>query len=136
MSPFLQPTYWLTLQPPDVAGLVGNIALWMFVGFLVLGVISRMVIDRRAYDRYKRDVGSRMSTLLTTMGILGMLLYFFSFEGIQLFGARIWYPVWIIATVLWFLLLVRYVKCEIPAQRDREMALRERSKYLPQQHRR
>ncbi|KKW31584.1 MAG: hypothetical protein UY76_C0055G0007 [Candidatus Uhrbacteria bacterium GW2011_GWA2_52_8d] len=136
MSSLLQPTYWLTLQPPDVGGLLGSIVLGMFVVFLVLGITGRMVVDRRGEDRYKREIGNRISTLFVTMGILGVILFFFSFEQIQLFGARFWYPTWVIATVAWILFLVRYTKRDVPAKRAREERLREQGKYLPRQHRR
>ena len=89
MSSFFQPSYWLTMQPPEVGGLLGNIVFGVFIGLLVLGIIGRIVVDRRDDDRYKREIGGRISTLLITMGILGVILYFFSFEQIQLFGARL-----------------------------------------------
>lgn len=136
MSSFFQPTYWLTLQPPEVGGLAGNVLFGVFVAFLVLGIIGRIVVDRRGDDRYKKEVGSRISSLLVTMGILGVILYFFSFEEVQLFGARFWYPLWIIATLVWVFFLVRFVKRDVPAKRAREESLRAQAKYLPQQHRR
>ncbi|TAL50623.1 hypothetical protein EPN81_02380 [Patescibacteria group bacterium] len=136
MSSFLQPTYWLTLQPPEVGGLLGSIVFGLFVLFLILGIIGRIVVDRRGGDRYKREVGSRVSTLLVTMGILGVILFFFSFEGIQLFGARFWYPIWMIATIVWVFFLVRYMKRDVPVKRAREEMLKEQGKYLPRRARR
>ncbi len=126
--------YWLTLQPPEVGGLLGGLVFGLFVLFLVFGIIGRIVVDRKGDDRYKRDVGSRISSLLVTMGLLGVILFFFSFEGIQLFGARFWYPLWVLATLVWVFFLVRYVKRDIPAKREREERLREQGKYLPRQH--
>ncbi len=134
MSSFFQPMYWLTLQPPEVGGLLGGLVFGLFVLFLVFGIIGRIVVDRKGDDRYKRDVGSRISSLLVTMGLLGVILFFFSFEGIQLFGARFWYPLWVLATLVWVFFLVRYVKRDIPAKREREERLREQGKYLPRQH--
>ena len=136
MSSLLQPTYWLTLQPPEVGGLLGSIVFGVFVLFLVFGIIGRIVVDRSGEDRYKREIGSRVSTLLVTMGILGVSLFFFSFEGIQLFGARFWYPIWIVATIVWAFFLVRYMKRDVPAKRAREESLREQGKYLPRRARR
>ncbi len=136
MSAFLQPSYWFTLQPPEVGGLLGNILFVIFVAFLVLGIIGRIVVDRRGDDRYKKEVGGRVSNLLVTMGVLGVILYFFSFEGIRLFGARFWYPLWIIAVCVWGFFLVRFVMREIPSRRKREEALKAQTKYLPQQRHR
>ncbi len=136
MSSLLQPMYWLTLQPPEVGGLLGSIVFGFFVAIFILGIIGRMVVDRKGSARYKKEIGNRISTLLVVMGLLGVLLYFFSFEEIQLFGARFWYPVWIVVTAVWVFFLVRYVKRDVPAKRAREQHLREQGKYLPHQHRR
>ena len=115
---------------------MGSIVLGMFVVFLVLGIIGRMVVDRRGEDRYKLEIGSRISTLFVTMGIFGVILFFFSFEQIQLFGGRFWYPIWIVATIVWAFFLVRYMKRDVPAKRAREESLREQGKYLPRRARR
>jgi len=131
MSSFFQPSYWFTLQAPEVGGVLGTIVFGVFIAFFVLGIIGRIVVDRRGQDRYKKEIASRISTLLVTMGLLGSVLFFFSFEGIQLFGARFWYPVWIITSLVWVLYLVRYVRRDLPAKRLREQHLREQSKYLP-----
>lgn len=136
MSSLFQPSYWLTLQPPEIGGLLGNVVFGVFIAFLVLGIIGRIVVDRKGADRYKKEIGNRISSLLITMGILGVILYFFSFEEIQLFGARFWYPLWIIATLVWMFFLVRFVKRDVPAKRAREESLRAKWKYLPHQHRR
>lgn len=135
MSSLFQPTYWLTLQPPEVGGLAGNILFGVFVAFLVLGIIGRIVVDRRGDDRYKREIGSRISSLLITMGVLGIILYFFSFEEVQLFGARFWYPFWILATLVWGFFILRFVQRDVPAKRAREEALKAQGKYLPRRRR-
>lgn len=136
MSSFFQPTYWFTLQPPEIGGILGYIVFGVFVAFLILGIVGRIVSDQKGNDRYKKEIGSRISSLFITMGVLGIILFFFSFEEIQLFGARFWYPVWAIATAVWIFFLVRFVKQEIPAKRLREESLKAKAKYLPHQHRR
>ncbi|MBI4256771.1 hypothetical protein HY626_01800 [Candidatus Uhrbacteria bacterium] len=135
MSSFIQPTYWLTLQPPEVGGFLGSIVFGFFILFLILGITGRIVVDRRGDDRYRREIGSRISGLLITMGLLGIILFFFSFEEIQLFGARFWYLVWTIAVFVWTFFIVRFVRRDIPEKRAREIALREQGKYLPRPHR-
>lgn len=136
MSSFFQPTYWLTLQPPEVDGLAGNVLFGVFVAFLVLGIIGRIVVERRGDDQYKKEIGNRISSLLITMGIIGVILYFFSFEEVQLFGARFWYLLWIIAVLVWGFFLVRFVRRDIPAKREREETLKAQAKYLPHRRRR
>lgn len=124
------------MAPPEVGGLLGNIVFGVFLACFVLGLIGRIVVDRRGDDRYKKEIGSRISSLFITMGLLGVILFFFSFEQIQLFGARFWYPIWMITVLVWGFFIVRFVKREIPAKRAREEMLREQSRYLPRANRR
>lgn len=136
MSSFFQPSYWLTLSAPEVGGWLGNVVLVLFVAMLVGGIVGRIVVDRKSTDRYQREIGGRIAGLLITMGILGAILFFFSFERIQLFGARFWYPVWALATIVWAGFIVRYAKCDIPAKKARAQHLHAQSKYLPRPRRR
>ncbi|MBI2473178.1 hypothetical protein HYV70_01330 [Candidatus Uhrbacteria bacterium] len=131
MLSFFRPTYWFTMDPPQVGGLLGNAVFVLFVLCVVLGVIGHIVTDRHKKDRYVRQIGKRVSTLLVTMGMLGVALYFFSFEEIQLFGARFWYPVWIIAVMVWTLLIIRFVRIEIPRSQQQTQTRQAIAKYLP-----
>jgi len=131
MSSLFQPSYWFTMAPPEVGGLIGNLIFVLFIGVLVFGIVGRIVADRKGDDRYVREIGNRISTLLVTMGVLGLILFFFSFEQIELFGARFWYVIWVIAVVVWSVRIVRYVKRDIPDMKARSESLRARAKYLP-----
>lgn len=136
MSSFFQPSYWFTMSVPEVGGLLGTLVFVVFVATFVLGLVGRIVVDRKTTDRYKREIGGRVSNLLVTMGILGAVLFFFSFERIQLFGARFWYPTWLLATLVWAWFIVRYLRRDVPAKRAREESLKAQGKYLPRPHRR
>jgi hypothetical protein len=131
MSAFFQPSYWFTMQAPDVGGLIGNLVFVFFILVLILGIVGRIVVDRKTSDQYKREIGSRISSLLVTMGILGATLFFFSFERIQLFGARFWYPVWVIVTIFWGCLIVRFIKRDIPHMKARAQVHQHQRTYLP-----
>jgi len=119
------------MSAPEVDGLIGTIILVLFVVLFVLGIVGRIVASRKEEDRYKREVGNRISTLLVTMGFLGIVLFFFSFEQIELFGARFWYPTWVIGMLVWVHFIVRYVRRDIPAKKMRSQLLKEKAKYLP-----
>lgn len=131
MSAFFQPSYWFTMNPPEVGGLLGTIAFVVFVLSFVLGIVGHLVAERKGSDRFVRTAGHRISTLLVTMGLLGVLLFFFSFEGIRMFGARFWYLLWVIMVLVWTFLIVRYLKRDVPLQRAREASRRAQRQYLP-----
>ena len=65
------------------------------------------------------------------MGILGLMLFFFSFEEIPLLGARFWYLIWALGVGVWVALIVRYVVKVIPAERAAILARQEKKNICP-----
>ena len=125
------PSYWFTFNPALVDGIIGNCVFGFFVLLFVLGIVTRIVASQRALDRYLQKVVTQSVTLLITMGLLGVALYFFSFERIRFFGARFWYLLWLVGLVFWVYRIVRHVKDEIPAARQRAHEQKEKQKYFP-----
>ena len=118
------------MEPAAVGGVTGNLIFIFFLLVFVVGIVARLKALQKE-DRYLRDVFMRVAVLLITMGLIGVVLFFFSYERIPLFGSRAWYLVWFIATVWWAVWIHRYVKREIPRQKKRAQEVRERNKYLP-----
>ncbi len=124
------------MQSPEVTGTLGTVVFILFVLCFVLGIVGRIVTDRKEQDRFKREIGGRISTLLISMGFLGLLLFFFGFERVQFFGARFWYPVWLLITGVWAYYIVRYVRVEIPAVKARSASRLAAGAYLPKSKKR
>lgn len=128
---FFDPSAWFTLAPAQVGGVSGNIIFAVFLLLFVLGIVCRIVASHKADDRYCRDMGLRIGSLLITMGLLGVLLYFLSYERIRLFGSRFWYLLWLIGLIVWAIYLIRYARKVVPAMKHREIERIERRKYFP-----
>lgn len=135
LRPLISPSYWLTLDPPAVWTGAGRSLAVIFVGMLVASVVVRRVKVLRATDRHQGNVYRRVAGLLFTMGLVGLALFFFSFQEIRLFGARFLYLVWIAGTAWWIVSIARYAKRDVPEARMRELERREREKYLPKRKR-
>ena len=128
---FFQPSYWFTTQSPEVTGMLGTLVFILFVLCFVLGIVGRIVTDRKEQDRFRREIGGRISDLLITSGLLGFILFFFSFENVQFFGARFWYPVWMIMVAVWAYYIVRYMRRDVPAMKARSASRAAAGTYLP-----
>lgn len=89
------------------------------------------VARSRVTDRYLLSAIEKATALLITMGLLGILLYFFSFERIRFFGARFWYPLWLIGTGVWAYSIFRFVKRDVPLKRQQVIERQEKRKYFP-----
>ena len=127
----LNPLYWLTFQSAVVDGLIGKFIFGAFLLCFIFGIVCRIVMVYQSHDRYLKLVGNKVIPFFVMMGILGMVLFFFSFENIQLFGARFWYPVWLIAFVVWAIRIVRFVMRDVPEKRERDLKQHAKSKYIP-----
>lgn len=119
------------MQPPEVNGALGTIVFVVFLLFFVFGIVGRVVTDRRGGDRLVKKMGGKISTLFLTMGLAGIVLFFFSFESVQLFGARLWYPLWVIATLIWVFFVLRFIKRDVPKMREMALQRQTRDQYLP-----
>jgi len=135
MSQLFSPSYWFTMSPPQVGGTLGNIVFGVFLLLFVVGIVARIVASNRTEDPYIQQIGRRVGSMFVTMGLIGVLLFFFGFEHIQFFGGRFWYPLWVIGVLVWGFFIVRYVKRDIPAMRLRDLDRKEQSRYLPKKKR-
>lgn len=128
---FFNPSFWFTLQPAEVGGVSGNAIFAFFVLMFVLGIVSRIIASQKTDDRHLRELGNRLATLLMTMGLLGILLYFFSYERIRLFGSRFWYLFWVIGLAIWVGFLIRFGRKTIPEMKRQESVREQLRKYFP-----
>lgn len=128
---YFNPIGWLSIQPANVDSVLGKIVFSVFVVIALFGLVSRLVTLHKTTDRYMKQIGEKISFLCITMGLSGIILFFFSFENITLFGGRFWYPIWSLGLIIWIIFLVRFIKKEVPAMRDRDLKRMNQMKYMP-----
>lgn len=125
-------TAWISLDPLTVTQGSGRVLVIIFVLLFLVGMALRVVgVRRKKEDAYVREMFRRLAGLLTTMGILGMIIGFFSFEDLRFLGARFWYPIWLIVFIIWAFFIIRYIKKQVPMMRAREIEREEKFKYMP-----
>ena len=134
LRPLIQPAFWLNTNPLALSLASQRLLFIAFAAFLILGAIVRMVAVRRKEDKHVTEVFNRAGRLGVTMGLIGLIIFFFSFEQIPFFGARFWYLFWGLGFLSWTAAIVRYVIRVVPRERSAEVARQEREKYLPKAH--
>lgn len=130
-STFLRPNYWFDLTPAPLGLVTEYVFLAIFVLSVLIGLVVRFMKKRRINDRFVLRAFQSFSRMLITMGGLGLLLLFFSFEQIRLLGSRFWYPLWLIGLSVWLFLILRRYFTVAPKERVREELRRQKEKYLP-----
>jgi len=134
LRPLIHPSFWLNTNPAPLATDAERVLFFVFAVILILGAIIRLVATRRKEDRHVTETFSRLGNSAVTMGFLGLLLFFFSFEGIPLLGARFWFLLWALGFLIWIATIVRYVFKVVPVERKAELERQEREKYMPKSH--
>lgn len=130
-SVFLQPNYWFDLTPAPLSSITIYFLLGFFVASVLAGWVIRFFQKRRSRDRFVQKVFQSIIRLLMTTGGLGLVLLFFSFEQVRFFGARFWYPLWLIGSLVWLFFILRRYFTVAPKERVKEELRRQKEKYLP-----
>ena len=130
-SAIIQPKYWFDLSPSPMSGTSQKVLLAFFVTLFIAGMVLRAMEKSKRFDRFVGRAVHRASHIGVTMGCLGLMFLFFSFEQVRLFGARFWFLFWVIGLLVWLgFVLYDYLKV-VPREKQLEDVRRQKEKYLP-----
>ncbi len=136
LSPLVEFDFWFRLHPLGLSPLFERGLFFLFAISIILGSVSRIFARNRKEDYLMVKAYRYLGQMFLTMGIVGMLWFFFTFEEIYFFGARFWFLVWLAGVIAWVWWIVRYVKVTIPELRQAGAAKKDSNKYIPQKKRR
>jgi len=131
MSPIFNVSFWFSQFPQPLTPIFEKIFFIIFAAVLVAGIVVRIISNQRERDRYAELIYQKIATLLITMGALGLIWFFFTYEQIPLLGARFWFLFWMLAVVIWTALIARYTYMTVPRLRVEEHQRKEKMKYFP-----
>lgn len=131
LRPLVQPSFWFDLTPVALAPFFERAFFVVFALFIIGGATLRIMGKNSKTDKYQRILVRKAARIAMSFGILGFVIYFFTFEEIQFFGARFWFLLWLVGLVVAVVRLVRFYKKEVPLLRHRDQSRVEANKYLP-----
>jgi Ca2+/Na+ antiporter len=129
---FLDYRYWLNPRPvPLGPSLVGGI--FAFFGWILMaGVAFRIAAHvLRKKDKLRSGVCRRLSSLLVTTALLGLLFLFFAYEQLPIFGMRLWFLLLFVLFIAWLARIVAYIVKDYPKERSSLLERLNLEKYLP-----
>lgn len=97
--------YWFTSRM-----LVGTnfwILFSIFAAMLLAGIVLDILLKAKVIVKY-RGFYRQDSSLLWTMGIMGLIWSFFFNQGIYFLSARVWLIVWFIIIGIWGYFIYKY----------------------------
>lgn len=123
--------YWFMMQPLMFVGWASVVLLVLFTAMTVLGIAGIVYGMKANLDKFLRRAVERSGSLLVTMGLVGLMLYFFAYERVPMLSMRIWYIMWLAILGFWAWGIWRYVRVEIPAKREMKAERDRLNKWLP-----
>lgn len=129
--------FWFDIAPSPLAPISIGIGFGFFAALVLIGILLRVLTTKKsAMDRFTDETLRRFSKEGITMGVLGLILFFFSYEQIHLFGAKFWYILWLAVSLVWLGMTLWYALRTVPSKRAAAKERIEREKYLPKSKKR
>ena len=131
IKPLLSLSYWFGTGIVPFLPMVSRGILILMTGLILAGIAIKLYLTfQKGMEKHVRRVLRRVALLCATMGISGLLLYGFYYEGIPVLSMRFWYLVWLGIIVWWkYDIWIEYRKTVVSRFADQERAKFE--KWLP-----
>lgn len=131
MMNLLSLSFWFQLQPPMFLGWIGTSLLVVFALMTVIGLVLKIYGVKSGLEKYRKRAVQKAGSLLLTMGLAGLMFYFFTYERLPLLSMRIWLIVWLGVVVLWIWSIYQFIKIEIPRVEALRQERERLEKWLP-----
>ena len=115
--PLLTWSYWFDLQARELMPAAKLALLVAFGALFLLGILASVMAKKKSGDMFWAEGGRRFSSIALWMGVLGLLILFFTHELAYFFGARFWYPVWLIVFLILIGRLIAYLLVVVPEKK-------------------
>src|SRR3989339_95439 len=134
---FFHPSFLFDLTPPPLTSVSERFLPVVFSVLILTGIVL-WIRSRRMHKAVgpKRKRFLRIGRAAVTFGLIGLFLFFFSFEQVRLLGARFWYVLWLLFVFAWGAFLWWTTFRKRPYQESETGIRKEREKYLPKPRRR
>ncbi len=131
MDKFLQLSFWFDTYPSPFSPVIFWICLGLFAFGLALAIVSLVLQKKFRADKITFTVYEKLKNFGFGFGSVGLILTFFKQQQAIYLGMRIWLALWLLASLLWLGLVLKYLLFKAPALRLEKKKKEELRKYLP-----
>ena len=128
---FFRPEVLFNVRPDPIEILGFKILVSIFSLCIVAGIAATYFIQVKKFDVYYIYGLRKIRIIFFTMGALGFLYALFAHEGAFILSARIWFILWVVATILWSTQSLWYFVKDVPRLQEERKKKRIFEKYLP-----
>lgn len=123
--------FWFSLRPSALSDRTAKFILFIFCIILVISLIFKILMRLKKKNPPLVKLYSKLYKLFLTMGLLGFILLFLSYEQIYLLGSRFWYLIWFIGFLIWLGLIIYHLIVKLPKEKKKFEEKKQFEKYLP-----
>ena len=122
-------SYWFS--QPVIA--TRNVYLFWLISLIVLtgAGLGCLIAEKFTEKGVNKKIFNKFGDLFSSLGIAGLILFFFRQQSVPLLGNRIWFLVWGIVFLVWLGVVLKYIFLRVPQVRIEQEKKAKLEKYLP-----
>lgn len=131
MPSFLTLSYWFSLRPIPFIPIVEKGLIIGFGIIFLLGIAGFLLLLKHGWSKTTKHIVARFANTLTWIGLIGALLWSFTYENIVILSMRVFFLpliIWICYDLYW---LYTYLRVEVPRREQMMHEHEQRRKWLP-----
>lgn len=131
IPPVFTPTFWFSTNPLPFSLWADRLILVVTAALTILAIVGLVFVVRGGWEKRERRVLQDASWNVLWIGLVGMLLYAFSYERIPVLSMRAFWLLWIVwlAWVVWS--SWKKMMVELPRDSQRQAERERLAKWLP-----
>lgn len=125
------PSFWFSTVPMPFSFWTDRVLIVLSLAFSLVGIIGLVYLMRASIEKRVRRVYQSTAWQLIWIGLVGLLLWSFTYERVPVLSMRFAWIVWLgwIAWVVWS--TWRRLRIELPAESERYAERDRLAKWLP-----
>ena len=133
--PYLKPLvtldFWFNTNPPPfIAPVFIGLGI-LLATILAAGIVMKWFAYKKRGNPPLHRVFSRLGRAEITIALIGLFLYFVSYEQTPVASARFWWIILSVAAIVWKVYIVANIMKRYPAEKKALAEKQAREKYLP-----
>lgn len=131
MNALFSLSYWFSIRPISFLPGVERGLLIFFSVFTVIGIVAYLFPLKKGFSKMSKRGISMIASTMTWGGVVGLLLWSFSYQSIPVFSMRFLYVLWLGWMVWSGYQIFRYFRVDVPQKQQMYQERLEREKWLP-----
>ncbi len=122
-------SYWFS-QPNLTSKSVETLYLVILLALVLAGIVA-LIVRRKSVMPAMQNLLSRYASCGITMGLVGLMLFYFRQQHVHFLGWRFWFLLWFVLLAIWLYRLISYHVRRIPLIKAAHEQRVAKEKYLP-----